>query len=236
MNERDYNIILDILINLDSKISNRGKISHLRSNLIKQAILPNTLIIKNAFDTRRVNQETEYNPRRGLQNYSRSEPFISQALSDKLYNLSKLKNVVGELKQVYGRENEWHDSNARILLSTLDKGLRTDQKDGDYTESQQSVGSLDYIEELLQVRYRLNHDNLKSMASSDLKKIILSKDEALTRKDINHNIEINKSDISKQGYDTLLEKLFGGVRATADNKSVERSVTITIKDTYLDEQ
>lgn len=189
---------------------------------------------KLAFDTRRIDQETEYNPRRGLQNYSRSEAFISQALSDKLHNLSKLRNVLGELKQIYGREHEWQDSNARVLLSTLDKGLRTVQQDGDYAESQQSVGSLDYIEELLHVRYRLNHDNLKSMAASELKLVILSKDEELTRKDINHDVEITKGDVGKQSYDTLMEKLFGGVRATRDNPEVERTVTITIKDKFVE--
>lgn len=188
---------------------------------------------KVAFDTRRIDQETEINPRRGLQNYNRSEAFLTEAMADKLKSLAKLKDVLGNLKQIYGKEPEWQDSNARVLLSTLEKGLRTDQKDGDYTEVQRGVGSLDYIQELLHVRYRLDFDGLNKMAESDLKRVILSKDEELTRKDVNQALEISKRDVATQSYDTLLEKLFGGVRATAENPEVERTVTITIKDKFV---
>ena len=41
---------------------------------------------KLAFDTRRVDQETQYIPRRGLQNYQRSEAFLSEAISQKIKN------------------------------------------------------------------------------------------------------------------------------------------------------
>ena len=157
----------------------------------------------------------------------------TEAMADKLKSLAKLKDVLGNLKQIYGKEPEWQDSNARVLLSTLEKGLRTDQKDGDYTEVQRGVGSLDYIQELLHVRYRLDFDGLNKMAESDLKRVILSKDEELTRKDVNQALEISKRDVATQSYDTLLEKLFGGVRATAENPEVERTVTITIKDKFV---
>lgn len=191
---------------------------------------------KLAFDTRRIDQETEYNPRRGLQNYNRSEAFLSQAMGEKLKSFAKLRGVLEDLRKEFGREHEWQDSNARVLLSTLNKGLRTDQQDGDYAEAQPAQGSLDYIEELLQVRYRLGFEELNKLAVKDLKRVILSKDEELTRKDVNKALEISKSDVGSQTYDTLMEKLFGGVRATEENKSVERTVTITIKDTYLDEK
>lgn len=191
---------------------------------------------KMAFDTRRIDQETEYNPRRGLQNYNRSESFISEGIANKIKNLNKLKTIVADLKSMYGKEPEWQDSNARVLLSTLDKGLRSEQLDGDYTEAQPAMGSLDYIEELLHMRYRLTPDDLQKMGAGDLKRVILSKDEELTRKDIDSAVEIKKADIGKESYDSLLEKLFGGVKATADNKSVERTVTITIKDTFIDEK
>lgn len=191
---------------------------------------------KVAFDTRRIDQETEMNPRRGLQNYNRSEAFLTQAMGEKLKNFAKLKDVLSSLKNTYGRESEWQDSNARVLLATLEKGLRSDFHDGDYTESQPGVGSLDYIEELLHVRYRLSFDNLKSMAASDLKRVILSKDEDLIRKDVNHALEITKGDVATQSYDTLMEKLFGGVRATAENPEVERTITITIKDSVKDRE
>ncbi len=189
---------------------------------------------KIAFDTRRINQETEYNPRRGLQNYNRSEEFLSQAMGEKLVHLTRLKSVLDELKKEYGKEHEWQDSNARVLLSTLDQGLRTIQKDGNFSNAQPSQGSLDYIEELLHVRYRLDLANLNKLGNLELKKTILSKDEELTRKDVNRALEITKSDVASQTYDTLMEKLFGGVRATKENPDVERSITITIRDKFVE--
>src|ERR1700722_2582360 len=110
---------------------------------------------KLAFDTRRINQETEFNPRRGLQNYNRSESFITEAMSQKIQNFAKLRKVLVGLKEVYGKDPEWQDSNARVLLTHLDNGLRTFTQDDDFTESQPGVGSFDYLEELLHVRYRL---------------------------------------------------------------------------------
>ena len=190
---------------------------------------------KVAFDTRRIDQETEFNPRRGLQNYNRSEAFLSQAMGNKIISLAKLRNALLSLQDKYGHEHEWQDSNARVLLSTLDKGLRTIQKDGDYTEAQQGVGSLDYIEELLHVRYRLGFDDLVRLGETDLQKVILSKDEDLIRKDVNRALHITKHDVASQSYDTLMEKLFGNVRASKENPEIERTVTITIKDKFVSE-
>lgn len=190
--------------------------------------------IKNAFDTRRINQETEIIPRRNLQNYQRSEEFITEATGQRLKNLAKVRRVLGNLKDKFGRDHEWQDSNARVLLSTIDKGLRSDFKDGDYTDAQPGVGSLAYIDELLHVRYRLSFDDLCKMAEPDLERVILSKDEDLTRQGVHRALEISKSDVATQSYDTLLEKLFGNVRATKDNPEIERTVTITIKDKFVE--
>jgi hypothetical protein len=187
---------------------------------------------KLAFDTRRIDQETEYNPRRGLQNYNRSEAFLSEVLGEKIKNFAKLRNILEDIKGQYGKEHEWQDSNARVLLSTLDAGLRTMQKDGDYATGQPAQGSLNYIEELLHMRYRLTFDDLTKMGSNDLKRVILSKDEELIRKDVNRSLEITKSDVARQGYDTLMEKLFN-VQATSENPNIERTVTITIKDSII---
>lgn len=190
--------------------------------------------IKNAFDTRRIDQGIEIIPRRNLQNYQRSEEFITEATGQRLKNLAKVRRVLGTLKDKFGRDHEWQDSNARVLLSTIDKGLRSDFKDGDYTDAQPGVGSLAYIDELLHVRYRLSFDDLCKMGESDLERVILSKDEDLTRQGVNRDLEITKSDVANQSYDTLLEKLFGNVRATKENPEVERSVTITIKDKFVE--
>jgi len=187
---------------------------------------------KLAFDTRRIDQETEYNPRRGLQNYNRSEEFVSQAMEQKILNFAKVRKVLLSLKEVYGKEPEWQDSNARVLLSTLDKGLRAIANDGDYTETQPGVGSFDYMEELMHVRYRLGFDDLSKMGEADLRRVILSKDEELTRKNAKQALEITKSDVTKMGYDSLLDKLFSDCRASADNPDVERTITITIRDKF----
>lgn len=112
--------------------------------------------------------------------------------------------------------------------------MRIGLNDGDYAEAQPGMGSLDYIEELLHVRYRLAFEDITKMADADLRRVILSKDEELTRKDVNKALEITKNDVATQSYDTLLEKLFGGVRATKENPEVERTVTITIKDNKND--
>ena len=189
---------------------------------------------KVAFDTRRIDQGTEIIPRRNLQNYQRSEEFITEATGQRLKNLAKVRKVLGNLKDKFGRDHEWQDSNARVLLSTIDKGLRSDFKDGDYTDAQPGVGSLAYIDELLHVRYRLSFDDLCKMAESDLERVILSKDEDLTRQGVHRALEISKSDVATQSYDTLMEKLFGNVRATKENPEVERTVTITIKDKFVE--
>lgn len=222
--------IYEVMACTSETIQNRTSCLHLR----KQALttVSENGMVKLAFDTRRIDQETEFNPRRGLQNYHRSEAFVSEALSQKLENFSKLRNVLDDLRQEFGREHEWQDSNARVLLNTLDNGLRTMIKDGDYATSQPAQGSLDYIEELLHVRYRLTFDDLTKMGESDLRRVILSKDEELVHRDQNKAI-ITKSDVAQNSYDSLIEKLFGGFNATKENPEVERTVTITIKDKFV---
>lgn len=188
---------------------------------------------KMAFDTRRIDQEVEYNPRRGLQNYNRSESFLSEGLAVRVKNFAKLRNSLNALKNVYGREHEWQDSNARILLTAVDKGMRTGINDGDFAEQNQpGVGSFDYLEELLNVRYRLSHDDLTRMSESDLTRVILAKDADLTNKDVKQALEITKSDVANKGYDSLIEKLFDGCKASAETPDVERTITITIRDRF----
>lgn len=188
---------------------------------------------KVAFDTRRIDQETQYNPRRGLQNYNRSEAFLSETMSQKIKVFAKLRNALIGLKEKFGKEHEWQDSNARVLLSALDAGLRVTAQDGDFTESQPGVGSFDYLEELLHVRYRLASDQIANMGETELQSAILNKDEELTRKDAFSSIEITKHDVSSNGYDNLLEKLFASCHATVENTDVERTITITVRDKIL---
>lgn len=198
---------------------------------------PSSEIFKEAFDTRRIDQETEFNPRRNLQHYNRSQEYLTNDMSFKLKNFAKVQKVLYNLKNKYGKEPEWQDSNARILLSTLEKGLRTLVNDNDFTNCQPALGSLSYLEELMQVRYRLSIDDLKSFSEEKLEGIIIAKDEELTRKDtyssLQSNSSITKQDVATNNYDSLMDKLFGNVRASAENPSIERTITISIKDSVL---
>jgi hypothetical protein len=207
-----------------------------QSRLLRKAALASVEsgqgFTKIAFDTRLIDQETEYNPRRGLQNYNRSEAFLSEVISHKVKSFAKLRKILNELKDVYGKEPEWQDSNVRVLLTTIDSGLRTIAQDENFAVNQPGTGSFDYIEELLNVRYRLTVDNLASMGEAELKGVIMSKDEELIRKDVKQSLEITKRDVAKQGYDSLMEKLFDGCRASAENPDIERTITITIRDRF----
>lgn len=188
---------------------------------------------KVAFDTRRINQETDYIPRRGLQNFNRSEAFLSEGVAQRVKNFAKLRNVLVGLKNVYGKEHEWQDSNTRILLTAIDKGLRTDQNDGDFAvHNQPGIGSFDYLEELLAMRYRLTYDDLVKMGEAELSKVILDKDEDLSRSDVKQAIEITKNDVATKSYDSLIEKLLDGCKASANNPDVERTITIIIRDKF----
>jgi hypothetical protein len=212
--------------------------SRKQSRLLRQTALESVAsghgFTKLAFDTRRVDQENEYNPRRGLQNYNRSEAFLSEGTAQRVMNFAKLRNVLNGLKEIHGKSNEWQDSNARILLTAIDKGLRTGINDGDFAaQNQPGVGSFDYLEELLNVRYRLTYDDLTRMGESDLKRVILAKDEELTRdRNVKQALEITKRDVATKGYDSLIEKLLEGCKASAENPDVERTITITIRDKF----
>lgn len=183
---------------------------------VLDAIEHGTPITKVAFDTRRVDQESTYIPRRGLQNYHRSEQFVSEAIFQKVQAFDRLNKVLDQLKLEMGKEPEWHDSYTRVLSSAVQKGLRTEQLDGDFSDAQPSMASLAYLEELLYVRYRLTPDNLLSMSEDQLRKAILQKDELLLRKDSGVQMsakqpEITPTDVSKFSYEQMMEKMMFSV-------------------------
>lgn len=221
-------------------------------------------IVKVAFDTRRVNQEVDYIPRRGLQNYHRSEQFISDAMMVKIQSFSRLASILEILKSKYGKEPEWQDSYTRVLHAAVEKGLRKNQSDGDFSEMQPSVGSLDYLQELMYVRYRLTPEDLSTMSEQQLCTAVLNKDENLLHKGSSYIIP--PSSINKYTYDQMVDTVIAkaelpleykrnietpivapqpvvaednlsrlfNVKATKDMPDVERTVTITIKDKIHD--
>jgi hypothetical protein len=176
---------------------------------------------KQAFDTRRVDQVNDRNPRGNLQYYHRSEPFIDDDLSNKLNRYMKVKAATDMIKDQYGTDPEWFDSYARVLSSAVDRTLRIEQKDGDFFKA-----AFDYLDELLYVRYRLSTDDISKKSENEIEKVILGKDERMTMK----HFYKTTSTPAQQSNDPLVERLLNGVKANADNKDVERSVTISIRD------
>jgi hypothetical protein len=234
--------IYDLIANSSENFSSRKKMHTVRKQALA-AITP-TGLVKVAFDTRRVNQETDYIPRRGLQNYHRSEKFISDEIAIKIEAFKKLNSVLEPLKIKYGREPEWQDSYTRILESAITKGLRTDQNDGDFSDVQPSMGSLAYLEELLYVRYRLTPDSLMSMSSEELSNVILRKDDLLSKMTVTSPPMTILSELPKFGYEQMMNKMLETMaQMIAANKQQEvkipeiqttkdgneKNVTITIK-------
>lgn len=193
--------------------------------------ISSTSLVKVAFDTRRIDQETEYNPRRGLQYYHRSEEFIKPNTEAIVNTFLKLKTSVDELKSKYIGSPEWLDSNCRILSASLDRILRSEQKDTEFFEPQ-----LNYLQELMDVRYRLQLNDIETIESNQLKEIILSKDEPLKHSILFKTTAPNQStpQLQSNGVEQFIKELLNVVRATTDNKNVERSITFTIRDTIID--
>lgn len=200
-------------------------------NFRRQYIKPR--LIKQAFDTRRVNQDLEFNPRRNLQYYQRSEPYLSTQAADKIKLFFKVKNAADTIRTEFVGEPDWLDSYTRVLCNALDQTLRVEQKDFDYSQSQ-----LDYLQELLYVRYRLRPEDIQTFSNDELKNVILNKDERLIRRAVfvNYKQGLTKTEIISKTTpsDALIEQLFGNVKASKENKDVERSINITIRDRIVD--
>jgi len=223
MDRKDILEIFNITNKYEEDCSQKSKLINLRI-----ANLNDTKIIKNAFDSRRVSP-TEINPRRNLQNYQRSDEFIDTEVENNLKNFFKVKAAIETIKDDFQLDPEWNDSYARILLSSIDNTLRIDQKDFDFSKKQ-----MNYINELLFLRYRITPENIQKFNEQEIRSIILNKDEKLKHRQIFSNYKTTEKPIVKQN-DNLLDQLFGNVKASKDNKEVERSVTITIKDKILED-
>lgn len=151
--------------------------------------------VKEAFDTRRINQNTQYNPRRNLQYYVREQPFISDIDNIKVMSLAKLKEVTDSLKEDFNGEPEWFDSYASDLDHILEKTFfKSDGKNFDFSSTH-----IQYLEQLLQNRYRLKLSDISNSNFEDLKKCIIHKDERLEKSNIyksGDNSKINKNKLT----------------------------------------
>lgn len=212
--------LFSLLKTIHSSIETRNDLLIIRAEVFN-SIQP---LKKIAFDTRRINQGNDINPRRNIQHYHRSDPFITKTSAETIKTLFKLKVAVDGIKEDYREDREWGDSNARILSQALDRTLRVDQKDMDFFQPQ-----LDYTNEMLYLRYRLREEDINRFSEKELRGIVLERDEKLAHRDIFANYQpIVKT--TQKIEENLIEKLIGTVKASKDNKNISRTVSITIND------
>jgi hypothetical protein len=188
-----------------------------------------TGFVKQAFDTRRINQEIDRNPREGLQHYHRSEPFILSGQQEKINTLSKLLIVAENLKNQFETVPDWKYSYARLLFDNLQRILTTNP-DGTYDPSDTQFN---YLEQLLGTRYRLSFEQINEYSLEKLAEIVLSKDEVLMKRGVKHNSMQTKG-VSQPLSIAGLEGLMGQQFRQAGEKTVERTITITIRDQVIE--
>lgn len=228
-----------------------------RKVAMEQFQTTNKPLMKFAFDTRRIDQENDRNPRSNLQYWHRSQEFITDEQQKKINVFSKVLLTLEELKKSFGRVPEWHDSYARVLLDKVVNTLRIKQGDSDIFGPQ-----LAYLEQLMYARYRITMDEIEKIGSEDLKKVILAKDEVLTKRGIFFNsmddkqvkdgnnavaatntasavvptsIVIDGSKIPTT-QEAIVNAIFGKDSLTRKDgeRTVERTITITIRDEALE--
>lgn len=192
-------------------------------------------LIKHAFDTRRMDQDSERNPRANLQYWHRTDSFIVKEDQEKLEILAKLMDPLNEIKTKFGAQPEYLQSYARVLQETLARTLKIKENDKDIFGPQ-----VNYLEQLIFARYRLSLDEIEKCSSKELKERLMSKDEDLlkrgkflpTEQFESHGQEKN---IAKDGNyqvlnDTLAQAIFGqSFRKPGENSAV-RTITISIRD------
>lgn len=205
-------------------------------------------LVKKAFDTRHIDQNLQMNPRVNLQNWSRSEPYINDTTARSIKLFFKVKNAADEIRHDFIGEPVWLDSYTRILCNAVDQTLMIGTETPNYSRNQ-----IDYLNELLYVRYRLLPDSITTMSHQDLKSVLLNKDEKLVRRSvfINYKDDVYKNSMGLPADDnfnkhstiihaapivpdTLIDKLFNGVKASSEHKNVKRTVSITIDDSIVD--
>lgn len=229
-NKRIYIINCDKESTFVERSARKAALKKLAENKIK----------KIAIDTRRLNQESQRNPRKNLQYWHRSDLFINDDIQSKINVYSKLFKVLNNIKESYGSEPEYHDSYARVLRGHVERALRVKEADKEYF-----APHLSYLEQLLDARYRLTLDDIKNASESDLKLSILKKDENLVKRGLflNESGSINKESqdykiIKGQQDNTqqnIIEAIFGNNNIRRDGeKKVQRTITITISDEVKD--
>jgi len=243
---KDFHALTDPDLSVPSKLSYKIASDNSESTTIERSAREAaykaslTGIKKVAFDTRRFDQETTRNPRSNLQSWVRSEQFIDEDMQEKIDTFARMLKPLEELKQSFGAQPEWHDSYSRTLYDHVQRILRIKQADLDIFKPQ-----LSYLEQLMFARYRLSMEELKRIKEAELKEVILKKDENLLKRGTylavtqSEPIKEASNVVIKDGngvtQESIVNAIFGnnGFRRDGE-KTVERTITITIKDQVID--
>lgn len=183
---------------------------------------------KVAFDTRRIDQENERNPRTNLQYWHRSQEFIDEESFKKINAFSRLTSILNKIKEDYGKHPEYFNSYARVLDESLNRIIKIKNNELDIFRPQ-----LNYLEQLLFARYRLSLDNIEKYSEDKLYDTILKKDEDLAKngKIISTNKNNNQDGFNKTTQENIINAIFGSSNMRPNGeKIVERTITITIRD------
>ena len=191
---------------------------------------------KLAFDTRLIPKNQRI-PRKNLQVWNRSEEFIDSRKHNQIKTFSRLIEPLDNIKKYYGEEPEYHDSYARKLHDLISRALRVKEEDLEVYAPQ-----LEYIEQLLDTRYRLSMEDVSKMDKLALETRILSKDEDLLQRGryLKATEQEKKISVIKDGnngitQESIVNAIFGNNNIRRDGeKTVERTITITIRDEVVE--
>jgi hypothetical protein len=200
-----------------------------------QSLQPN--FIKQAFDTRRIDQDHDRNPRSNLQYWHRSQEFIEEEDQIKLDLFAKLLPALDRIKNKFGAQPEYLQSYAKVLHETVLRTLRVKEGDLDIYRPQ-----INYLEQLLDTRYRLSMQSLAHMPEVELYNLLIKKDESLLKRGsflpnsvLTSEAAINKSGDQGVTQQAIVNAIFGNNNFRKDSeKSVTRTITITVTDTVND--
>jgi len=203
-------------------------------------------ITKFAFDTRRVDQEGSRNPRKNLQYWHRSDQFIDEGDEKRLKTFAKLAKVLNKMKDRLGTSPEWFESYSRQLYDNVFRILRVKEADLDIFRPQ-----ISYLEQLVFARYRLSMENLEKYSEEKLEERLLSKDEELIGRSLylketqTEESELVSKSMSKEAplqtggltQESIVNAIFGGQSLLkSGDKSVERTITITLRDNVIEKE
>lgn len=197
--------------------------------------------IKNAVDSRRINQAVDRNPRPAIQYFQRSDQFIDNKDQVNINVLGKLLVPLMEIRASYGDQPEYLDSYCRILHENLERVLRIKQADQEYHRPQ-----VQYLMQLVFARYRLSMAEIEKATVGELKAKLLDKDENLIKRGLflqnTENPEVKTATIPNKNGDkvmntqeSIVNAIFGNKSLISGNeKSASRTITITICDKIED--